>query len=252
MGYLMNLAELLANKGTSGIKRIFRQYGQTAVCLLLLSLFPACQTFSKGAGPQNRDQDQTQDSAEPAPKTPKTKKEKKTKEPKPLPVDGEEAIPRKYKTIYIHNFTDSTFESGLTGRLKQTLTVRFSMDKRFKVESDKQKADLWLFGNIDQFEEYPVSYDQFGEAERYRYTIVATVWVRPNPEISEENLFDKKTVRFDTMYQPRTPPYENEFTAKERLLNGLSNRILKQVVTGWYSDLKTSEELGYEKKKKKP
>lgn len=167
-----------------------------------------------------------------------------------MPLDGEEAIPRKYKTIYIHNFENNSRENGLTGTLKQALVVRFSMDKRLKVESNKETADLWLYGVIDIFEEFPVDYDQFGEPQQYRYSIVATVWVRPNSASSQENLFDKKTVRFDTTYQPRTPPYESEFTAKERLLNGLANRILKQVLTGWYSDLKSNEELGYDKEKR--
>lgn len=82
-------------------------------------------------------------------------------------------------------------------------------------------------------------------------TIVVSVWVRPNSKLSPEDVFDKQTVRFDTFYMPEQPPFETEFTARQRLVDGLSDRIVRAVLSGWYSDLKTNDELGYDPAKQK-
>lgn len=161
--------------------------------------------------------------------------------------NGEEAVPLKYKSIYIHNFESRAYSAPLVGSLKEKLTMRFSLDKRLHVESIKEKADLWLYGRIDEFRKIPRQFDQFGAPESYLLSAIVTVWVRPNTALSEEDIFEKKSVRFDASFSPKSGAHETEFIARERLLRGLSERILAVVKSGWYSELKTSEELGYEK-----
>ena len=166
--------------------------------------------------------------------------------------DGEEMIPLKYKSIYIHNFESRAYSAPLVGSLKEKLTMRFSLDKRLHVESQKEKADLWLYGRIDEYRKIPRRFDQFGAPESYRLAAIVTVWVRPNTALSEEDIFEKKSVRYDTSFSPKGGAHETEFIARERLLRGLAERILTVVKSGWYSELKTSEELGYEKYDQKP
>jgi hypothetical protein len=177
--------------------------------------------------------------------------EVKNGEGKKFPVDGDEVIPRKYKSIYIHNFTNNSYEGELTGEIKDTLFQKFSLQRRFKLTSEKNKSDLWLYGQIEYFKLTPRDIDEFGRVTRYLMTIIVTIWVRPNSAISSEDILDKSNVRFDTFYAPDLPPYENEFGARQRLVEGLSDRIVQTVLTGWYSDLKTNEELGYDPKEKK-
>jgi len=161
-------------------------------------------------------------------------------------IDGDETVPRKYKSIYIHNFENRSYVGELTGELKLALTQKMSLQPRFRLEMDKPSADIWLYGKIEHFNLAPRGIDQFGRTTRYVMTILATVWARPNPKVSQEQMFDKKTVRFDTFYSPEQPPYETEFTARQRTLNGLSDRIVMAVIKGWYSELKSNEELGYD------
>jgi len=166
-------------------------------------------------------------------------------------VDGDETIPRKYKTIYIHNFENSSFEGDLTGEVKDMLSQKMGLQKRFQIESDKTNADVWLYGKIEYYKLMPRDIDEFGKPARYNMTIVTTIWVRPNNKISDESILDKKVIRFDTFYAPYQPPYETEFTAKQRVISGLCDRIVNTVLIGWYSNLKSSEELGVDPKTQK-
>ncbi|MDH4199721.1 MAG: LPS assembly lipoprotein LptE [Spirochaetia bacterium] len=168
-----------------------------------------------------------------------------------LSIDGDERVSRKYKSIYIHNFINESYTGELTGELKEMLIQKMSAQQRFKIETDKTNADVWLYGKIEYYSLNPRNIDPFGRVTRYNMTIFVSVWVRPNSKLSGEDIYDKQNVRFDTFYVPEQPPFETEFTARQRLLDGLCDRIVKAVITGWYSDLKTSEELGYDPTKQK-
>ncbi|MDH4262506.1 MAG: LPS assembly lipoprotein LptE [Spirochaetia bacterium] len=167
------------------------------------------------------------------------------------PIDGDEPISRKYKSIYVHNFENTSYEGDLTGETKEILTQKMALQKRFKVEPDKANADVWLYGKIEYYKLIPRDIDQFGKPGRYNMTVVATIWVRPNPKVSDETIFDKKSIRYDTFYSPEQPPFETEFTAKQRVVEGLCDRIVNTVITGWYSNLKNNDELGYDPSKQK-
>ena len=171
--------------------------------------------------------------------------------PEKTVMDGDELVPRKYKSIYIHNFDNSSYEGVLTGEVKDILTQKMSLQQRFRLELVRQEADIWLYGKIEYYKLMPRDIDQFGRTTLYNMTVIATVWARPNPKVSEETIFDKKTIRFDTSYSPEQPPFETEFSARQRVIDGLCERIVRSVITGWYSDLKSNEELGYDPAKQK-
>jgi len=167
------------------------------------------------------------------------------------PIDGDEPVPRKYKSIYIHNFENASYEGDLTGEVKDLLTQKMGLQQRFKIEPEKANADVWLYGKIEYFKLIPRDMDQFGRPSRYNMILIVTIRVFPNNKISDETIFDKKTIRFDTFFSPQQPPFETEFTAKQRLVEGLCDRIVSTVITGWYSQLKSNDELGYDPDKQK-
>lgn len=156
-----------------------------------------------------------------------------------------------YKTIYIHNFSNSTYDGSLIEQVNRAIIQSFSMDKRFHIESQKSDADLWLFGNIDLFLINPRGYDQFGQPRSYTMTLLLSIWVSGNIDRKSDDdpdlIMEKKTIRYDLIYTPSPPVYDDEFIVKERLCQGIANRVLKTVLTGWYSELKNQKELGYEK-----
>jgi len=158
--------------------------------------------------------------------------------------DDEAIIPRKYQSIYIHNFNNNSFVADMTGRLKDHLNLRFSMDKTLKLESDKNQAHLFLYGDIDIFEKIPRSYNAMGEPDKFLLLIVVTIRIKPNEKLFKDDIYDKREVRYETYYSPQSPPYESESNAKDRLLKGLAERIHTAVIKGWYSELKSPRELG--------
>lgn len=72
-----------------------------------------------------------------------------------FPIDGDEVIPRKYKSIYIHNFTNESYSGELTGEIKEILTQKMGMQQRFKIEPEKLNADVWLYGKIEYYQLTP-------------------------------------------------------------------------------------------------
>lgn len=170
-------------------------------------------------------------------------------------VDGEEIIPLKYRTIYIHHFDNRSFSGDMVSRLKERLQQSYSRDARLKMVTEKDKADLFMYGEIGNFVEAPTAHDQFGEPLTYLLTIIVSVKIRVNPVKfpdatgRDSVLLENRIVRFDTTYAPRLPPFETRFIAQERMLTGLCDRIVYTSFEGWYSELKESRELGYDKEK---
>lgn len=174
---------------------------------------------------------------------------------------GDEVIPLTYKSIYIHNFDDRSYKADIIGRLKQRLQVEFQTEGRLNVKSDKEQSDLWLYGSIEQFREVPRSFDNFGLPTTFQVTIIVRLKVRINPNSQAYKaqlavrkiqareldgvLLDRRYVRMDITYSSRLPPFETQFSAHQRLISNLAVRIRKTVLDGWYSDLKTDIELGY-------
>lgn len=173
-------------------------------------------------------------------------------------VDGEEIIPQKYRSIYIQNFRNRNYESDLIGRLKEKLQLQFQQNGRLKVELNKDKADVILYGSLESFREVPATFDRFGQPSTYSLFSIVEVTLRVHQKHLEKDnpnansiIMEKRIVRFDTTYSPRQPPFESRFTAIERLLDGLSQRTVHTVFNGWYSELKTKEELGYDQDRRR-
>lgn len=162
-------------------------------------------------------------------------------------IDGEDVIPQKYKEIYVHLFRNQSFKADFVHRLKEKIQDEFRRDGRLIVSDDKNKADLWMYGSIESFLRAPIDYDEFGKPLRIRLALVVSfkLWDPKNPE--DPVVLDTRLIRFDTGFSSRLPPFESEFSAEERLLEGISRRIVYTSFEGWYTELKDKVELGYEK-----
>lgn len=160
-------------------------------------------------------------------------------------IDGEEVIPLKYTSLYIHHFDNRSYDGQVITRLKEKLQVAFMQDGRLKVLPEKKEADLFLYGTVGLYKQIPSSYDRFGQPVRFQLSIIVKMKVRVNPAKGEDVFLDNRVVRYDTTYSPRVAPFETRFSAEERLLIGLTDRIVQTTFSGWYSELKTDRELGY-------
>jgi len=159
--------------------------------------------------------------------------------------DGRQIIPQKYKTIFIHNFINASSALTSTTLFQDRLHQFFLLDPRLAIVTKKEKGDIFLLGRIDKYQEIPIIIDSMGRTQKYKIFCEVSILVRVNPIIENDILLETRKVRFDIYYEPRALPYEDKYTAQERLFNGLSRRILLTTFNGWYTQDKTLSELNY-------
>lgn len=150
------------------------------------------------------------------------------------------------RLLYIQNFDNRTYAPQLTGRLKEKLQSAFTRKASIGITPDKQQADLILYGKILLYTEEPGVFDRAASPLTYNLTMVASMKLRPR--IGEhgcsrsaldtkcidartvledgEGESEQHTVRSTTTYSIGEPLYETRYTAEERLLEGLADRLV--------------------------
>lgn len=132
----------------------------------------------------------------------------------------------KTRQLYIQNFDNRTFSPQLTGRLKEKLQVAFSRSVSLNITADKDRAELILYGKILQYSEEPGVYDRAAGPLTYNLSIVASFRLRARTATeTEEAPYEQHTIRYQTAYSVGEPMYETRFTAEERMLEGLADRM---------------------------
>lgn len=159
------------------------------------------------------------------------------------------------RSLYIQNFDNRTYSPQLTGRLKEKLQYAFTRKPSLTVTPDKKNADLILYGKILIYAEEPGVYDRYSQPLTYNLTMVASVKLRvsknaqrtearggprvpgaedgvpgTDPSAADDAALDplseEITVRYMTSYNKGEPFFEQRFTAEERTLDGLADRIV--------------------------
>ena len=159
---------------------------------------------------------------------------------------GEDKQVLSYRTLYVSLFDNDTLKGELSSRLQQKLQIIFNTSGSLQVETE-EKAQIWLQGTILSYESVPVRYNQLYEVSEYLISLIISINIIQNETIGSEQLLEDRVIRFDIAYNPIEAPYESEFLAIERLLNGISERTLYTVLNGWYNQLKTETELNKSK-----
>ncbi len=165
---------------------------------------------------------------------------------------GEGNQPETYQTLYINIIQNNNNQSLLESRLKQKLKFAFNSDGRVQIVSKKKKAQILFYGKIINYQKIPLRFDLFNRVTAFRLGILMRIRItlnsNTNSEINKpEKILIKKEIRFDTNYSPLELPFEIESLANERLMDGLTNRVVHTSIEGWYSRLKRPDELNYEK-----
>ena len=168
---------------------------------------------------------------------------------------GERNDPETYQSLYVHVIQNNTNRGLLGSRLKQKLEVAFNSNGRLQVITERNQAHVWFYGKILNYQKIPRRFDRFNQVTSFRLGILVQIRVVLNPKmegVSSPNarLLIKKRVRFDTNYSPLESPFETEILANERLLDGLTDRVVYTAVEGWYSALKRTDELNRDNENK--
>ncbi|HRP69815.1 MAG TPA: LPS assembly lipoprotein LptE [Turneriella sp.] len=135
---------------------------------------------------------------------------------------------QKKHSLYIQNFDNRTYAPQLTGRLKAKLQIALASSASLYITDDKNNADLVLYGKILLYGEEPTQFSAMNQAPAFNLVIAASIKLRARVEekaAQEEILYEQHDIQFSTMYNTGDPYFETRFTAEERLLDGLANRI---------------------------
>lgn len=145
-----------------------------------------------------------------------------------------EPVSEKYKEfrksrrqLYIQNFDNRTYSPQLTGRLKEKLQFAYTRKQSLAVTPEKDQAELVLYGKILLYTEEPGVYDRSSSPLTYNLTMVASMKLRARTATeNSEGESEQHTVRYTTTYSIGEPLYETRYTAEERLLEGMADRLV--------------------------
>ena len=130
------------------------------------------------------------------------------------------------RLLYIQNFENRTFSPQLTGRLKEKLQTAFSRTASLTITPEKNKAELILSGKILQYSEEPGVFDRASGPLTYNLAIVASFRLRARTSAeSEDAPYEQHTIRYMTAYSVGEPMFETRYTAEDRMLEGLADRM---------------------------
>jgi len=135
---------------------------------------------------------------------------------------------QKKRSLYIQNFDNRTFTPQLTGRLKEKLQAVLSTSSSMYTTDDKKTADLVLYGKILGYTEEPTGFGRTSQTPAFNLYIGASIYLRAQHEISDntdDSFSERHEVQYSTMYNTGEPFFDTRFSAEERLLEGLANRI---------------------------
>ncbi len=132
----------------------------------------------------------------------------------------------KTRLLYIQNFDNRTYSPQLTGRLKEKLQAAFSRSASLTITPDKNKAEIIMYGKILQYSEEPGVYDRAAGPLTYNLAIVASFRLRARGSAETEDApYEQHTIRYMTAYSVGEPMFETRFTAEDRMLEGLADRM---------------------------
>ncbi len=142
----------------------------------------------------------------------------------------------KKRLLYIQNFDNRTYSPQLTGRLKEKLQFAFARSASLNVITEKNEADLILYGKIELYAEEPGVYDRGSMPLTYNLTIIVSTRMRARErnipaktkkaESESESMYEQHDIRYMTSYNVGEPLFETRYMAEERMLDGLADRIV--------------------------
>ncbi|GEM_PF-2059688 len=161
-------------------------------------------------------------------------------------IDGEEIIPLRYSTIQIHPPEVPPPEKNLQLLMDTRLKTLINQSSVLRVVPDQEDSDLILVTKAKSIVSVPLRYDSFHNPVSEKIEAVFLVIILPGKKDSSHALPQERNVICRTNFFFREAPWETRLTAMERLSEICSQRIVMTVFHGWYSGLKSYQELGYD------
>ncbi|MCB1315520.1 MAG: hypothetical protein KDK27_06160 [Leptospiraceae bacterium] len=137
--------------------------------------------------------------------------------------------PVEWRSLFLHNFTNETFEPDVNVEMTEWVRREFLRRDNFDVESDKDEARLWVYGEITAYRKEGRMFDDFRTPTRVDLFIAVRFKLRQNPERMDPSISDtlllSREIGTSVQYSGTEGYTESEFQARQRLLQILALRL---------------------------
>ncbi len=133
------------------------------------------------------------------------------------------------RTIFIHNFTNQTFQADVNVELTEWVKLELNRRDNFKTRTDKDEAHIWIYCEVAVYSRDGRMYDNFQNPTRYEMTVAGRLKIRTNPAMSGPMMDKAGEVSATVQYSEKEGYPESEYAARQRLLRTLAARIADSI-----------------------
>lgn len=145
------------------------------------------------------------------------------------------------RTIFIHNFSNNTFQPDVNVELTEWVAREINRRDNFKTRTEKEDARIWIYGEIAVYSRDGRMYDNFQNPTRYEMTVAARIKIRTNPAIGGPLMDKAGEVSATVQYSEKEGYTESEFAARQRLLRTLAARIADSIESEYLATIPAAE-----------
>lgn len=136
------------------------------------------------------------------------------------------SLPEGIESVQVRQFRSSVTEYGLEQEITGLVTEAVVRDGRLSINNDS--PDAGIEGTVNYFGRTAVSYTGSEEVEQYRLEI--RVSVSMDRTDNNEYITRNETVSEWILYDPSSETFE---AAKQRLVDKVSEQIVRRCLSGW-------------------
>ena len=157
-------------------------------------------------------------------------------------LSGEPVVPRQANTLYVEPFANSSSIVGLEDKLMTRLNTLVTTDGRLAMVKSEDNADITMQGIIFSSQIQNITFNKFGQADKRRIRILATVKLTDNKK--KRVIFNDPEIQAFTEFSEISSPITTEIQAIETVVDNMAKRLLSKIISGWYTDQMLNFEKG--------
>jgi len=135
------------------------------------------------------------------------------------------SIPEADRTLFIHNFTNASFDPDVNIELADEMRRETERRGNFIQTKERQQAKYWLFGEITVYRKEGRMFDNYRTPIRFELIVAARVRLQKNSASGESDLLLSDEIAASGDYSDKEGYIETEQSARSRVLRMLATRI---------------------------
>lgn len=130
------------------------------------------------------------------------------------------------RSVFLYNFTNQSFQPDVNTELTDHLRNELSRRGNFIPKKTREEAAWLLYGEVVAYRKEGRMFDNYRNAIRYELVIIAKVKLRRNTNANIE-IVNGVEILANTQYSAKEGFVEEEFTARQRVLRILAEKIAR-------------------------